>query len=80
MGGICGGSARLREICRRRNAVIQREKAIRRGRVPREVLPMSEVIPFPERSSKTIQEETAEFLALLERIRSSSSPPKEKEK
>jgi hypothetical protein len=34
---------------------------------------MSEVIPFPTQPSKTIEEETAEFLALLERIRSTSS-------
>jgi len=33
---------------------------------------MSEVIPFPPKPQKTIAEETAEFLALLERIRSSS--------
>jgi hypothetical protein len=58
---------------RRRNAAIAGEKDIRRGNVPSEVLPMSEVIPFPPRPSKTIEEETAEFLALLERIRSTSS-------
>jgi hypothetical protein len=46
--------------------------------VPREVLPMSEVIPFPPRPTKTIEEETAEFLALLQRIRSSSSKEKKK--
>ena len=41
--------------------------------VPREVLPMSEVLPFPPKPPpKTIAEETAEFLRLLERIRSSS--------
>ena len=34
---------------------------------------MSEVIPFPPKPQpKTIAEETAEFLQLLERIRSSS--------
>jgi hypothetical protein len=33
---------------------------------------MSEVIPFPPKQPKTIAEETAEFLQLLERIRSSS--------
>jgi hypothetical protein len=41
---------------------------------------MSEVIPFPERPTKTIEEETAEFLALLQRIRSSSSKETSKEK
>jgi hypothetical protein len=46
--------------------------------VPREVLPMSDVIPFPQRPTKTIEEETAEFLALLQRIRSSSSKEKKK--
>jgi hypothetical protein len=45
--------------------------------VPREVLPMSEVIPFPPKPpSKSIEEETAEFLKLLERIRSSSKKAK----
>jgi hypothetical protein len=63
---------------RRRIAAIAREKEIRRGRVPREVLPMSDVIPFPQRPPKTIEEETAEFLALLERIRSSSSKENKK--
>ena len=33
---------------------------------------MSEVIPFPPKPPKSIAEETAEFLRLLERIRSSS--------
>jgi hypothetical protein len=43
----------------------------RRGRITREVLSMSEVLPFPPKPpSKTIEEETREFLALLERIRS----------
>jgi hypothetical protein len=38
---------------------------------------MSEVIPFPPKPpSKSIEEETAEFLKLLERIRSSSQKPK----
>ena len=42
-----------------------------RGLASREVLPMSEVIPFPPKPPpKTIAEETAEFLKLLERIRS----------
>jgi hypothetical protein len=58
---------------RRRNAAISGKKDIQRGNVPREVLPMSDVIPFPPRPSKTIEDETAEFLALLERIRSTSS-------
>ena len=38
---------------------------------------MSEVIPFPPKpASKSIEEETAEFLKLLERIRSSSRKAK----
>jgi hypothetical protein len=38
---------------------------------------LSEVIPFPPKPpSKSIEEETAEFLKLLERIRSSSQKPK----
>ena len=41
---------------------------------------MSEVLPFPQRPTKTIEEETAEFLALLQRIRSSSSKEKSNEK
>jgi hypothetical protein len=41
--------------------------------IAKEVLPMSEVIPFPPKPPpKSIAEETAEFLRLLERIRSSS--------
>jgi hypothetical protein len=62
------------ENARRRNAVIAGEKDIQRGRVPREVLPMSDVIPFPQPqpSKSKEEEETAEFLALLERIRSSA--------
>ena len=35
---------------------------------------MSEVIPFRKPPPKTIAEETAEFLKLLERIRSGSKP------
>jgi hypothetical protein len=53
-----------------RNAVILREKEIQRGLAPRKVQPMSETIPSPEPPSKTIEEETAEFLELLLRIRS----------
>jgi hypothetical protein len=45
-----------------------------------EVLPMSEVIPLPPKPanppSKSIQEETAEFLAQLQRIRSQAQKSK----
>jgi hypothetical protein len=34
----------------------------------KEVQPMEETIPFPQESSKTLEEETAEFLELLLRI------------
>jgi hypothetical protein len=62
-----------REKLRRRNAAIAQEKETPRGIAPREVLPMSDVIPFPPKPPpKSIAEETAEFLRLLERIRSSS--------
>jgi hypothetical protein len=55
---------------RRRNAPIAHEKT---RRCTREVVPMSEVIPFPPKPPpKSIADETAEFLALLEQIRSSS--------
>ena len=57
------------EKLRRRNAPIAQEKETP---FTREVLPMSEVIPFPPKPPKSIAEETAEFLQLLERIRSSS--------
>ena len=41
---------------------------------------MSEVIPFPPKlPSKSIAEETAEFLRLLERIRSSSEKIQQEE-
>jgi hypothetical protein len=43
---------------------------------PREVLPMSEVIPFQKRPTKSPEEETAEFLKLLERIRSEGQKKK----
>jgi hypothetical protein len=58
-------AAEMQQLRRRRRGL--------RGRVPREVLPMSEVIPFPPKPPpKSIAEETEEFLKLLERIRSSS--------
>ena len=50
------------------NAVIPGEKGIQRGPAQKEVLPMEETIPFPQQSSKTLEEETAEFLELLLRI------------
>lgn len=56
-------------ICRQKNphsAVV----------APGEVLPMSEVIPFQKRPSKSPEEETAEFLKLLERIRSAGQKKK----
>jgi hypothetical protein len=34
----------------------------------KEVLPMEETIPSPQQSSKTLEEETAEFLELLLRV------------
>ena len=41
---------------------------------------MSEVLPFPpETPSKSIEEETKEFLALLERIRSQAQEAGEEE-
>jgi hypothetical protein len=40
---------------------------------------MSEVLPFPAKPPpKSIEEETAEFLALLQRIRSQSQSQKSK--
>jgi hypothetical protein len=53
---------------RPKNAVIPGEKGIQRGPAQQEVLPMEETIPFPQQSSKTLEEETAEFLELLLRI------------
>ncbi len=42
---------------------------------------MSEVLPFPPKPPpKSIEEETAEFLALLERIRSQSESQSQKSK
>jgi hypothetical protein len=54
---------------RRRNAAIAREKDLQRGLAPRD-RPMSEVIPFrkPPSKPKEDDDETAEFLKLLERI------------
>jgi hypothetical protein len=71
-------SAALTKYLRRRNATIGRDNnRPARACITREVLPMSEVIPFPPKPPpKSIQEETAEFLQLLERIRSQSQKSK----
>jgi hypothetical protein len=61
---------------RRRNAAIAGKMALQRGRIPRGGTTMSEVIPFQKRPSKTMEEETAEFLKLLERIRSEGQKKK----
>jgi hypothetical protein len=53
---------------RPKNAVIAGEKGIQRGPAQEEVQPMEETTPFPQESSKTLEEETAEFLELLLRI------------
>ena len=53
---------------RPKNAVIAGEKGIQRGPAQKEVQPMEETIPFPQESSKTLEEDTAEFLELLLRI------------
>jgi hypothetical protein len=53
---------------RPKNAVIAGEKGIQRGPAHKEVQPMEETTPFPQESSKTLEEETAEFLELLLRI------------
>ena len=50
------------------NAAIAGEKGIQRGPAQKEVLPMEETIPFAQQSSRTLEEETAEFLELLLRI------------
>jgi hypothetical protein len=56
---------------RRRFAAIAREKGAQRGFAPRDE-PMSEVIPFRKPPPpKPKQDETAEFLKLLERIQKS---------
>jgi hypothetical protein len=53
------------------------ETARLRRRVSSEVLPMSEVIPFPPKTPpKSIEEETREFLELLQRIRSQGQKSK----
>jgi hypothetical protein len=53
---------------RPKNAVIAGEKGHTARTCTKEVLPMEETIPFPQQSSKTLEEETAEFLELLLRI------------
>ena len=50
------------------NAAIAGEKGIQRGPAQKEVQPMEETTPFPQESSKPLEEETAEFLELLLRI------------
>jgi hypothetical protein len=58
-------------------AIFRQEPSHGADASPREVLPMSEVLPFqPKPPSKTIEEETREFLALLERIRSEGQKSK----
>jgi hypothetical protein len=54
------------------------EKGIQRGLVTRE-LPMSEVMHSPLPPSKTLEEQAAEILALLEQIVSTSPEMKEEE-
>jgi len=64
------------KIRRRRNAAIAREKDLQRG-LPSRDRPMSEVIPFRKPPSKPKEDdETAEFLKLLERITKSIKPRK----
>jgi type I restriction enzyme R subunit len=63
---------------RRRNAVIAEEKGIWRGLVPRE-LPMSEVMSSPLPPSKTLEEQAAEILALIEEIISTAPEMEEQE-
>src|ERR1700676_3115947 len=53
---------------RPKNAVIAGEKGIQRGPAQKEGQPMEETIPFPQESSKPLEQETAEFLELLLRI------------
>jgi hypothetical protein len=60
----------LRKNARSRNAVIAGEKGVQRGLALRDG-PMSEVIPFRKPLSKPKEDETAEFLKLLERIQKS---------
>jgi hypothetical protein len=64
---LCRNPSR-RKNGRPTNAAIAGEKGIQRGPAQKEVLPMEETIPFPQQSSKTLEEETAEFLELLLRI------------
>jgi hypothetical protein len=51
---------------------------MQRGLVPRE-LPMSEVTHSPSPPSKTLEEQAAEFLVLLEQIISTSPEMEEEE-
>jgi hypothetical protein len=64
-------AAEMRQLWRRR--------AMRRGLVTRE-LPMSEVTHSPLPPSKTLEEQAAEILALLEQIISTSPEMEEEEK
>ena len=76
-GQLSRGASRQRND-RRRNAVIAEEKGIRRGLVPRE-LPMSEVMSSPLPPSKTLEEQAAEILALIEEIISTAPEMEEQE-
>jgi hypothetical protein len=67
---IMADSELAKKSARRRNAVIAGENSIQRGLALRD-RPMSEVIPFRKPPSKPKEDETAEFLKLLERIQKS---------
>jgi hypothetical protein len=74
---VAAGAAFFGEYLAAETRQLHGRKDRPRGLASREVLPMSEVIPFPPKPPpKTIAEETAEFLKLLERIRSESRKSK----
>jgi hypothetical protein len=63
-----GGIRAVEKNGRPTNAAIAGEKDSQRGPAQKVVLPMEETMPSPQQSSKTLEDETAEFLELLLRI------------
>jgi hypothetical protein len=76
-GSPAFGATALRRICAAEMRHLPGRTNARRGRITKGGPTMSEVLPFPPKPpTKTIEEETKEFLAMLERIRSQAQKSK----
>jgi len=71
----------MTHLCRRNAAIAGKKETVGADASPKGGSTMSEVLPFPPKPPpKSIEEETAEFLALLQRIRSQSESQSQKSK